>query len=192
MKLFVFIILTLVSASSYSSIIYEFEEIEMFNQESNANDSGLFSGFIEYAKATDIASNTFKELNFVFSFNGSSITINESFEYEFSAVDLNDGIFGDEGLKSDNGDAEGFEFNFEFADGFVTLANGAFGLGSDDTCFFYEQNSSFDTYCAGRLISLSTDSGIPTEVSAPNSVFLLLLPLTLIWFRRGRVQGKQI
>lgn len=184
MKLFVSILLALVSVGSHSSIIYEFEEIEMFNQESNTSDSGLLSGFIEYAKATDIGSNTFKKLSFVFSFDGRNITINESFEYEFSAVDLNDGIFGDDGLTSDNDDAEGFEFNFEFADGFVTLANGAFGLGRNDTCFFYEQNSSFNTYCAGRLILISTDSDLSTEVSAPSSILLLLAPLMLIGMRR--------
>jgi len=29
------------------------------------------------------------------------------------SVGLNDGLFGDDGLTSDNDDAEGFEFNFE-------------------------------------------------------------------------------
>lgn len=174
MKLAMLLLLSVMSFNSFSSIIYNFEEIEMRN-DNDSSRSGLFSGFIQYDSVSKVNSLNFEKFEFIFRFGTETVMLTEDYLNEISIVNLDDGFFGN---LSGNKD-EGFEFVFELENHAVTLSNGLFGLGSNDTCFNLEdQNTNdFTVYCAGSLITVAGPDNNSTSVNSPGSFALFALAI---------------
>ena len=160
------------SFNSFSSIIYNFEEIEMRN-DNDSSRSGLFSGFIQYESAAHVNSLSFEKFEFVFNFGAETVMLTEDYLGAFSIVDLDDGVFGNSSGNKD----EGFEFVFQLENHAVTLSNGLFGLGSNDTCFNLENQNTASDYCAGSLITVAGPDNNSTSVNSPGSFALFALAI---------------
>lgn len=174
MKLAMLLLLSVMSFNSFSSIIYNFEEIEMRN-DNDSSRSGLLSGFIQYDSVSNVNSLNFEKLEFIFSFGTETVILSEDYLNGISIVDLDDGFFG-----NTNGDSdEGFEFVFELENYWVTLSNGFFGLGRNDTCFDLEDQGTndFTVYCAGSLITVTGPDNDATSVNSPGSFALFALAI---------------
>ena len=174
MKLTMLLLLSVMSFNSFSSIIYNFEEIEMRN-DNDSSRSGLFSGFIQYESAAHVNSLSFEKFEFVFNFGAETVMLTEDYHGAISIVDLDDGFFGNSSGNKD----EGFEFVFELENYWVTLSNGFFGLGKNDTCFDLEDQSTndFTVYCAGSLITVTGPDNNSTSVNSPGSFALFALAI---------------
>ncbi|CAB9495475.1 hypothetical protein [Alteromonas macleodii] len=172
------------TSSSFAGVItYDFTRLVLGNE---ADETSLIGQITFDENETQFNMNTWLSFVFQLEFNGDIYSILEDDIADFAIVDIDDGVFGD-----DSG--EGFQFFIEDASVpyEFTISSGLAGLGSTDTCVFFENGDR----CAGGLFQLvktvepndGSNNG-STQVSEPASFATAMLVLFAFTSMRKRKQ----
>ncbi|MHC6648493.1 hypothetical protein ACYTPF_18095 [Alteromonas sp. HB246098] len=172
------------TSSSFAGVItYDFTRLVLGNE---ADETSLIGQITFDENETQFNMNTWLSFVFQLEFNGDIYSILEDDIADFAIVDIDDGVFGD-----DSG--EGFQFFIEDASVpyEFTISSGLAGLGSTDTCVFFENGDR----CAGGLFQLvktvepndGANNG-STQVSEPASFATAMLVLFAFTSMRKRKQ----
>ena len=184
MKSLIAAVFVLFSAPSFAGVItYDFTRLVLGDE---ADETSLIGQITFDENETQFNMNTWLSFVFQLEFDGVSYDILEDDIADFTIVDLDDGVFGDES-------SEGFEFFIE--DSSVpyefTISSGLAGLGQTDTCVFFENSDR----CAGGLFQLvktvepsSGSNNGSTQVSEPASFASAMLVLFAFTSLRKRNQ----
>ncbi|MCZ8530783.1 hypothetical protein [Alteromonas sp. PRIM-21] len=170
------------ASSSFAGVItYDFTRLVLGDE---ADETSLIGQITFDENETQFDMSTWLSFFFQLEFNGTTYNILEDDIDEFAIVDLENGVFGDESGEGFQLFIEDSSVPYEF-----TISSGLAGLGSTDTCVFFENGDR----CAGGLFQLvktvepndGSNNG-STQVSEPASFATAMLVLFAFTSMRKR------
>ena len=171
----VFCVLTF---NAHASFLYVFEEIELFNPDDHT-DSALLSGLIEYDNEEDINNDMFSRLEFLFTYDGNTVTFTD---FDGLVIDnLDDGIFGN---GPDENTGEGFEvIDFKIGDLTADLFVGDEYNDDSNACVLFSNANS--EFCSDTPMTILVPESRRPAVSEPSVI--LTMSLALLFLARRRI-----